>query len=289
MMLGSARTAHDTGEAMALDLCDRLFAEHLCALEACFGAPALGLADLPPLTGERIEPDQLRVVPPLFWASEVEAAGLLAMVEALAAAAVRGTFVEPVGDGIHRLVAFHRDRHHRFTQAERISLYSRLFDGDGGTDPNTEFPGLFGALVGALAALGVEPPIQSTAYLQARIAVVASELCSNLSERTAGVTAFAAREIVATIRRALAILGHAGIADALGGGGPWAIIERSSRRFLGRTIQPRPHLVRARAGLTLLTWLAREGTRLEDRPASVLRGDPVVGAALDWRAASEAI
>ena len=62
---GPGRSARELQDPVvsALDECDRIFAEHLAAAEERFGACVFGLADLPPLTGGNVEPDQLRIVP----------------------------------------------------------------------------------------------------------------------------------------------------------------------------------------------------------------------------------
>ena len=272
--------------ASVLAACERLLGEHLDAFGAVFGAPVLGLVDLPPLSGTRIEPAQLHVVPPLYWAREVEAAGLLEMVEALAEGVVRGTVVDPLGGAVHALLAFWREREEHFGPLERRAVYSRLFGGPGSPAPNDGFEELLGRLVRTLSELGRTPAERSVGHLEARTGVLARELAGALSERSAGIAAFAARDIVARIRAALTLLRDPELAGGLGGGDAWALVRRLSQRLLGRRVEPSRHLARAEAGMRVLAWLAEVSPRLEGGVVPVGRGDAVVAAAERWLAVS---
>ncbi|XXF81313.1 hypothetical protein P2318_16600 [Myxococcaceae bacterium GXIMD 01537] len=273
----------DAGDlSAALATCDRLLGEHLDAFGAVFGAPVLGLVDLPPLSGTRIEPAQLRVVPPLYWAREVEAAGLLAVVDALAEGVVRGTVVDPIGGAIHTLVTWWREREERFGPQERQSVYSRLFGGPGNAAPNDGFEESLASLARTLSELGRTPANRGVNHLEVRVGVLARDLAGALSERSAGIAAFAARDIVGQIRSALALLRNPELASGLGGGEPWTLVRRLSFRLLGRPVEPSRPLARAEAGLRLLTWLADVASRLEGGVVPVGRGDEVVQAAERW-------
>ena len=280
--------AREPQVALALSLCDRLLAEHLSALEARFGAPALGLMDLPPLTGGYIEPDQLRVVPTLYWTREVDAAGVLDTVDALAHGVVDGTVVEPMGEVVNELALWWRHREERFNALERRALFSHLFGGEGHAEPNADFPELMRRFAEVLSELGRTPRNEGLVHLQAQVAAAGQALAANLSERSAGVAAFAARDIVAQIRAALRILGDGGLVQAFGGGGPFRLIERLAPRLLGKPFSPTPHLSRAEAGLRLLTWLARSAGGLNEEGVRVSRDDEVVHAANTWLAAAGA-
>jgi hypothetical protein len=270
------------GVSFALDACDRMFAEHLEAAERRFGACVFGLAALPPLTGGTVEPDQLRVVPALFWASEVEEAGLLPTLEALSEGVLSGTVPEPQGQGSDLLFAYHRARRDRFTPEERRAVFSHLFGGPGSPDPNDAFPSTFEALVDALANIGLTGTQYSTTGYEMRATSLASDLAQGLSPRSAGVTAFAARDIVANIREALRILQNPDVAMTYGGGSPWTLVERLAQPLLGRTLAPRPHVQRATAGIQILQWCVDHATSIEGGSVSIQRTDPVVQAAEQW-------
>src|SRR5262245_23267072 len=79
------------GILAGLDRCDALLSRHLTAAIAHFGSPALGVIDLPTLpTSAGLSADQIRAAASLYWASEIEEAGLPGFVEALAEGVVDG-------------------------------------------------------------------------------------------------------------------------------------------------------------------------------------------------------
>jgi hypothetical protein len=262
-----------------VDRCDHLLAEHLSEAVQRLGAAALGLVDLPPITSGSLSPAQIRVAAVLLWARNVEEAGLLEMTETLAAATVKGTLLLPLRDGATLLARYHRDRDERFGPEERQELYQRIFGV--GDDPATNpVAGQLAALVDALGEIGRAPPHRSTQPWLARLNIVGRDLAAMLSDRCVGMAGYAARDIVAHVRAALALLGDPEIAAALGGGGVWTIIRTHASSLLGRTIEPAPHVLKARAAQTIVSWLADNAGRLEEGTAQVAASDPVVSAAL---------
>jgi hypothetical protein len=268
-----------------VDRCDHLLAQHLAEAVQRFGAAALGVVDLPPLTGGHVEPAQLGAVATLLWAKEVDDAGLLDFVDALADGAMRGTLLLPLQRAGDRLGEWWRDRVHRFTADERRALYERVFG-----DPHAAGTTAAGIedLVSVLVEIGTVP--EDTARAGARLSTVAQDLAERLSDTSAGITAWAARDIVSQIRGALRLLSDPEIAGALGGfGSPWTLIRMQSPVVLGHPIDPTPHLDRARAGLAILSWLAGVSASLEGGGRTLVQpGDPVVQAAETWRAAEPA-
>ena len=101
-----------------------------------------------------------------------------------------------------------------------------------------------------------------------------------------GVAAFAARDIVEQIRGALGVLQHPDLVRALGGGGPWQIVSRHAPAVLGRMPNVSQSLSRARAGLSLIEWVAREAEGLEHGRARLARNAPVIAAAEAWLAST---
>jgi hypothetical protein len=263
----------------ALDACDRLLARHLSAAVQRLGAAALDVIDLPPLTSASIDVEQIRVAAVLLWAREVEAAGLPSFVEAMAEGLVRGRLMLPVTSGGDRLMRYHRARSDRFGREERGALYARLFGVPG--DREHLFPILFEQLVGILDDIGRAGDRQSLSPMRARLRIVGRELAELLSA-SAGIAAFAARDIVAHIREAAEILRDADVAQALGSGGLWTMIRANGAAITGRHIDPAPHLTRASAGQQVLTWLADTAAATGAAEPAVERGDPVVEAAQAW-------
>ena len=118
---------------------------------------------------------------------------------------------------------------------------------------------------------------------QARLRIVARQLGEQLSA-SAGIAAFAARDIVAHIRQAVDILHDADVARALGGAGMWTMIRTNGAAIAGREFNSTPHLVRARAGQQILAWLADAVPSLESADILIDRAHPVVEAAQTWEA-----
>jgi hypothetical protein len=271
--------------------CERLLARHLAAAVQRFGAAALEVIDLPSLAapalpgaGVRVS-DQLRVAATLLWTREVEAAGLPGFVDALAEGVVSGRALLPITTGADALARYWQGRHGRFTAAERSAVYERLF----GRSGEVVHPFVRGmdALCALLSELGRAPDPGAAAGLQARVGVAATELADHLSRAGAGIAAYAGREIVAHVKAALRVLRDRDVALSLGGGGPWTLVERHAPALLGRAVDPRLHLDRAAAGLTIVGWIAAAADHLDD---GTLRADPrgpEVEAAELWRAAAE--
>lgn len=266
-----------------LDLCEALLAQHLDAAVRTLGSAALGLVDLPPLSEAAPSPEQIKVAAVLLWAREVEATGLLRFTEALAEGVVRGRLLLPIRGAGSRLMRYHRGRTERFTADERKAIYSRIFGGPGSTHPNSEFAQTFDGLVTALDELGRAPNTRGTTHLLVRIQTLANVLTRSLSARAVGISAFAARDIVAHVREALTILRDPELVAALGAGGVWRIITIHAPLVLGAEVEIDSHLTRASAGLALLSWLAASARQLSGGSPSPAVAQAVQAAAR-WRA-----
>lgn len=270
-------------QGIGLERCETLLADFLVAAVARFGDPALGVIDLPPLeAGARIAPEQLKVAGILLWAMEVEDAGLPSFADALAERFAQGRLLLS-GEGA-KLYEYWRERHERFEAPERRAIYRRIF-GDP-SDPSSVIS-RFEALCSTLAELAhAKPEARSHAIAQAR--AQALQLAADLSSRTVGIAAFAAREITAHIRAALALLRDPQLGPALGGAGTWSTIRSLAPSVLGRTIDPLEHVERARAGLAVLEWLADSARALENGSLHLGPNSRVVREAEAWRIAKGA-
>ncbi|MEQ1571288.1 MAG: hypothetical protein ABMA64_37015 [Myxococcota bacterium] len=267
----------------SLVTCEELLARHLDDAQAVYGAAVLGVVDLPPLSSAAMIPAQLQVAATLYWAWQAEEAGLLPFVEELARALATGRITLPVD--ARPLLRFWRAERHRLTAPERLAQYSRLFGGPGSPEPNTTFDARFRALVETLAALGRAPVTDGIGGLEARARALAADLGADLSRRSVGMAAFAARDVVAQIRRALALLRDRRVVGALGPGRPTELVARHAPLVLGRPVAPDRHVARAVAGLGVLRWVAAEAHRLEVGTAALGRRAPVIAAAEAWLAA----
>ncbi len=277
-MTALAAPTRATPDIIGLEACDRLLAAHLSSVEAAFGPSALGVIDLPALSPGSVAGAEVRVAAVLYWAHEIEQAGLLPFVEGLAQAVVAGTFLMPLGAAIHPLVAFGRRRDQHFTRAERQALFDRMFGG--------AFETAFGSLAESLALVGRAPADQGITHLTVRAAAAARQVGELTSASAVGIAAFAARDIVQQTRAALALLGHRDLVRALGGGTVWTILARHAPLVLRRSVDPMRHLTRARAGATLLEWVAQQATGLDQGRVRLVRQSPVVAAAEAWLSSS---
>jgi hypothetical protein len=257
-----------------LERATRLLAQHLAEAVHRLGSGALDVVDLPPLTGATVETGQLRAVAALYWAMEVDAAGVIEFADALAEGLRLGRIAVDVGRAAPLLIDWHRQRAERLSADERQAQYQRLF-GAG------DVLRLMNQLCDQLSAIySLEGP---TSHLLAEINVTALDLATALSERSAGITAFAAREIVATIREALAILQTRDVLAAFGQRSAAELLVFAGPPVVGRVLDPGPHFDRARAGQQVLSWLADVGASLEVGRVSLTPADAVVHAASAWQ------
>jgi hypothetical protein len=265
--------------------CERLLARHLAGAVQRFGAAALDVVDLPALSAAgSVSTEQVRAAATLLWTCEVEQAGLPGFVDALADGVVTGRVFLPLTSGGDVLASYWHARRERFAPAERAALYERLF----GRPDDAAHPFRRGMedLCQGLAAIGQAPRTVETSGLQVRVQLAGRELAQHLSEQAAGIGAYAARELVGHVKAALQVLRDRDVALALGGGGPWRMIETHAPQVLGREIDPVPHLDRAAAGLTLVTWLADAAAAFDAGTAVVTPEGPEVHAAELWLAAA---
>jgi hypothetical protein len=283
---GRARALGWEPTELEVERCERLLGDHLLAALQRFGGAALGVIDLPPIAANgSLVPAQIRAAATLFWAMNVEAAGIPGFVDALAQGLVEGRLLLPLTGGADKLMAYWRERTERFSAEERIALYRRLFGGPG------QLGDAFLPKLDELARLIAEVRRSERGErraLTARANVVARDLAALLSDRSVGITGFAAREIIAHVRAALALLRDPDIAVTLGGVGIWQAIRAHSGSIMGRAIDPTPHVDRARAGLAILEWLADSAPALEGGEARIEGERRLIDAAEMWRSATGA-
>jgi hypothetical protein len=267
--------------------CERLLADHLAAAVQRFGAAALGVVDLPPLDEPgRASPAQLRAAATLLWARHVDDAGLLEFVDALARGVVEGTLHLPVaGEAANSLVAWWRGREERFDRNERQAMYERLFGGAG--EPGHPVAALLASLCRALVGLGGAEHAGEARQARIRASGIARELAAELSERAVGIIGFAARDIVAQVREALALLARPDIAHSLGGLTAWQAIRTWSRLLVGRAVDPTRAVELAGAGLDLVSWLADNAQALASGE-TIDAADEVIAAAATYRVEARA-
>ena len=255
-----------------------------------FALDELGDIDIPEPVAARIDKAQLRALATLYLAADLEPAGIIPSVEALAGVSSTGAVTIDLGGAEPLIANWWRHRHERLGAAERNAFYSRLFGtafgpvaADG--DRNFQFEDRMLELCEALYKLDEVPTSDpyGGSMQQARVRKAARSLTQNLSEAGGGITAFIAGEIIAALRQAFAIIGHPDLRGAFAARDVWGVVAGVAR--VARVVfnRPEPYVRRGKAGMTVIAWLAEASDQL-DRPggALVAIGHPVVGSAIDW-------
>jgi hypothetical protein len=245
---------------------------------------ALGVLNPPHLSPHPVEADDhahLRAMASLYLMSQLEHASLLPAVELLSKLSVSGGIPLDLGSASSRLMQFWQHRNERFSPEERRSLFDRLF--------NTEFDNFMIDLCEALYKLdeGVVRPGTSNPLEQAKVRAVAAQLSDHLLNHTTGESAFAANDILASIRTATDILKDPQVEHAFGARSLWTAVQAILRRYGGAVEDPTAFVTRGQAGLTILAWLADAQPLLADSARPFVGLDnPVISAAVDWLSTS---
>jgi hypothetical protein len=280
----------DAALASALAAGDRLVGQ-ATATGLAFALDQLGDIDIPEPAMARIDKAQLRALATLYLASDLEPAGIIPAVEALAALASSGAANVDLG-GAQALVAdWWRHRTERLGATERNAFFSRLFGTSAGpvaadANRNTGFEDRMLDLCEALYKLDEQSTggsFAGTAQL-ARARGAARAVVQNLGEASGGITAFVAGEVIAMLKDAFAIVGHPDLRHAFAARDIWGVVGGIGR--IGRiAFRPAgPYVRRGKAGMTVIAWLAEIADGLGGAAGGpiVVLGHPVVGAAADW-------
>lgn len=265
------------------------------ALAESFALGGLGDIELPPEGSSSTDQASLRAVAPLYLAAELESAGLLSAVELLAGLFASGGLRLERGPGADKLAAFWRARHERFSPAERGALFVRLFGSGIGAGLATEgganrsFPSLFTDFTEALYQWE-----RSTAWgpatgphEDARVRAAARQVAANLLPRSGGLAAFAARDVLGTVQRAVEILKVPAVQSALGARTLWDTVRNAFVRYRREAPETAGHLARGQAGQLLLAWLADVLPHLTNFSRPILTpGHEAITAAASWLQAS---
>jgi hypothetical protein len=249
------------------------------------GLDKLGDIDLPPSLHGQIDQAQMRAIASLYLASDLEAAGVVPVVEQLSGLARGGGGLSIDLGGAAPLIAdFWRSRNDRATTEERAQAFARLFGGS--------FEDLMLDLCEALYKLDelATNPNYGGITQQTRVRSAATRMLDAIVDGGSGITVFVAQEIMASLKAALAILGHPDLKGAFGARDVWGTIAGIDR--MSRTKRPDPRLFvrRGRAGMTVLAWLADAAPHLENAAALLVALDhPVIPAAVDWMESALAI
>lgn len=251
-------------------------------------AQALDLFTLGPLahTHPVASDDQahLRALASLYLMSQLERASLLPAVELLAGLGASGGPSVDLGPAAQKLMQFWHYRTEHFSPEERRSLFNRLFD--------TEFDNLMIGLCEALYKLdeGALRPGTSNPLQQAKVRTLADQLSEYLLAHTTGESAFAATDILASTRAATEILKDSHLEHSFGAHSVWTAVQAILRRYGKAAEASTPYVMRGKAGLTIIAWLAEAQPILSNSSQPLVGLDnPVIAAAVDWLSTSLAI
>ena len=210
----------------------------------------LGAIDLPDGAPNAMDAAQLRAAGPLYFAGELEQAGLLRCAELVVGLFASGTITQPLGPVAMQLNTFWRGRRERLELAEREAIFARVLE-----------PPHFERLMSALCAAIVAQADGSDMREGVTLATTAQSLAEFLAQRVDPMASIAARDLVDTINAALGFLRDRMLQAAFGVHSLWALVAVSvdSDAQIGaasRTGDVQRRAERGRAGQSVLLWLA---------------------------------
>lgn len=279
---GLRRSVPTSNPGIGLDLALAVADRSLRRLGPVRAFAELGDISLPPVVGSPADADLFRLVAPLYLASEMEAAGLLTALDTTVRLFASGGITVDVGPVSKLLATMWRSRHRRFTVEERRAMFARLFGGGtgailAGRDANADFEIALAEVAQALVApsgrFGVTVP-------HTGLALAVRRLGQNVASHASGVPSLAARELLRSVKAALAVFGETTVQRWLGARSTWDAVAAADRRFGGDgSIDVVSHVRRARSGVVILGWVADVLPQIDGRRSGP---DVVVEAAVEW-------
>jgi hypothetical protein len=211
--------------------------------------------DLPADASGTMDAATLRAAGPLYFAAQLESAGLLRCAELVAGLFASGAVTQPLGPASQMLGTFWRTRRDRMEAGERESIFARVIEAP-------HFDRLMGALCRAIVAqadnagdAGLRPDLRE----QVGLAGAAQALARFLVQRIDPMASMAARDIVATINEAVGFLRDRMLQAAFGAHSFWGLVAMAASGdglTPGSAGDAQRHADRGRAGQTVLAWLA---------------------------------
>ncbi|GAB1595823.1 hypothetical protein [Lysobacter claricitrinus] len=214
-----------------------------------------GAIDLPDGAPSAMDAAQLRAAGPLYFAAELETAGLLRCAELVAGLFASGTITQPLGPVAQSINAFWRGRRDRLQANEREAIFSRVVE-------QPHFDRLMGALCRAIVAqadnaddTGIRVDLRESVALSAS----AQSLAEFLAQRIDAMASIAVRDVIGTIHQAIGFLRDRMLQAAFGATSLWMLIATASSSdgvTIGNATTVQQHADRGRAGQSVLAWLA---------------------------------
>lgn len=214
-----------------------------------------GAIDLPDSAPNAMDAAQLRAAGPLYFAAELEAAGLLRCAELVAGLFASGAITQPLGPVAQAISTFWRSRRERLAAGERAAIFARVIE-------PPHFDRLMGALCRAIVAQadnadgdGVRGDIRE----QVGLAASAQALAEFLAQRIDAMASIAVRDVIETINQAISFLRDRMLQVAFGTHSLWALVATAPAAdgvtpVTATAVQR--HAERGKAGQAVLAWLA---------------------------------
>lgn len=287
--------AADAALAAALAISDRLV-DRATAAGLAFTLEELEAIEIPDAMSARVDRAQLRSLASIYLAADLEPAGIIAAVEQMASLSATGTLALDFGGAAPLIENWWRQRRDRMSADERGAFFAQLFgtsfgpvSAEGGR--NQRFEDRMLELCEALAQLDQSGGTagQGTTMGQSRVRTAARALAQNLGDASTGMAAFVASEVIATLKDAFAVLGHADLRGAFHARDIWDVVRAITRLGHAQLADPQPFVRRGKAGMLLLAWLADALDKVLGSGSVIAQGDPAIGAAIDWLEATLAI
>ncbi|GAA5785129.1 hypothetical protein [Chitiniphilus shinanonensis] len=234
----------DPSLALALALAE---AEHLLDCHRLARAQALadlGDIDLPDVAPTRDDLSQLAPLGPLYLARELEQAGLLPMAEQVAGLFASGAITQPLGPTGELITRFWRQRRDRLSANERGAMLQQVFEAG-------VFDRAMERLCNAVLALADNAGTRD-AREEVTLDLALRGVRELLFQRSGGMVGFAAEDILASVRDAIAFLRDPRLLAAFSVRSMWALLAASGERT---EYQVRQHVELGNAGVTLLAWV----------------------------------
>ncbi|WP_456952835.1 hypothetical protein [Lysobacter sp. HA35] len=185
-----------------------------------------GAIDLPAGAPNAMDAAQLRAAGPLYFAAELEIAGLLRCAELVAGLFASGAITQPLGPVAQSINAFWRGRRDRLQEGERQAVFNRVIE-------QPHFDRLMTALCRAITAqadnaddTGVRPDLREHVGL----ASCASSMAEFIAQRMDSMASIAVRDVIDTINVAIGFLRDRMLQVAFGTQSLWALIATASSR-----------------------------------------------------------
>lgn len=219
----------------ALDAHDVAYAQALAGID-------FDLPEGAPNAEDRI---QLNAAAPLYFASELERAGLLPTAELIAGLFVSGAIAQPLGPTANLLHAFWRGRRERMDADERNAIYARVIE-------TPHFDRLMRVLCEGIIAQADGVDLRE----QVVVATHAQSFAAFLAQRVDPMASIAARDIVETLNTALVFLRDRKLQAAFAVNDLWRLVAIVGSQNGIPSGAAQQHVERGRSGQTVLLWLA---------------------------------